>query len=46
MIDNNSTSDWIDVDYEARTMVDDVAVGGHEYKRERIPLRFMVMDSV
>jgi len=46
VVDNNSNATWIDVDYEARSSVDDVSVGGQGYKRERIPLRFMVMNSV
>jgi len=46
VVDNNSTANWIDVDYEGRSTIDDVAVGGQEYQRERIPLRFMVRNSV
>lgn len=46
VIDNHSTANWIDADYEARSTVDDVAIGGQEYKRERIPLRFMVRNDV
>jgi hypothetical protein len=46
VIDNNSTANWINVDYENRSVVDDVSVGGQAYQRERIPLRFMAINNV